>query len=251
MQRSTPLARVAAIALTTVLAFAACGDDADPTATLTEPADGTTVHGAVRLTMSAEDITIEEAGEARDDAGHFHVLADQDCLAEGTAIGKDADTVHFGAGQAEGVIYLGPGDHELCLQVGDGLHAALDVTDTARVTVEITSQGEWCTVIGEADELQAEVDTIEEFAAAQVGFENLARLMEQLLAGMEFVDDEVRAELESAVELGRNVARAFVDAADFDDAFDQIESLYEAAGDDEALPGATWVRDTCGVDLED
>lgn len=48
---------------------------------------------------------------------------------------RDTDYVHFGRGQSDGTVYLEAGTHELCLQVGDGTHVALDVTDT--VTVEV------------------------------------------------------------------------------------------------------------------
>ena len=113
------------------LAVASCGSDDEPiaTATFTSPEANAQVAGSVELEMAAEGITIEEAGEARDGAGHFHVIADAGCVSTGEGIAKDADHVHFGKGQTTGLIYLEPGSHDLCLQVGDGTHQALDITD--------------------------------------------------------------------------------------------------------------------------
>lgn len=152
-----------ATAVPIALLLAACGDsDPEPSATFSAPTDGATIAGGVALTMAAEGITIEEAGEVHDNAGHFHVIADAGCLTAGTAVPKDADHVHFGKGQSEGTIYLEPGSHELCLQVGDGVHAALDLTDTVTVDVGISDRDQWCTVVDEADGLfDANDDAIE------------------------------------------------------------------------------------------
>ena len=255
MHPITPFARVWSIAMVAALLLVACGDD-DPTASVAfaEPAAGATVHGSVQLAMTADGITIEEAGEARDGAGHFHVIADAGCLAAGTAIGKDADHIHFGAGQSEGVIYLDPGEHDLCLQVGDGAHSALDVTDTVSMTVAITSQEEWCEVITDVDGLSSALDAEQsDFAAVQVGFENMARLLAQLDDASQLVDDEARDDVRAALGFGANVARAFTTAADEAAAFEAVEELYAGApaGFVDELPGADWIQATCDVDLED
>jgi len=251
MRPITLFARVWSIAMVAALLLVACGDD-DPAASVAfaEPAAGATVHGSVPLAMTADGITIEEAGEARDGAGHFHVIADAGCLAAGTAIGKDADHIHVGAGQSEGAIYLDPGEHGLCLHVGDGVHSALDVTDTVSVTVAITSQEEWCEVIGEVDDLSGALDAEQsDFAAVQVGFENMARLLAQLDDASQFVDDEARGDVRAALAFGANVARAFTTAADEAAASEAVEELCTGFVDE--LPGADWIQDTCDVDLED
>ena len=126
-----------ALAACVVLVLAGCGDDSSPSVSLVSPSDGDVVAGPVQLVMAADGVTIEEAGEVNDGAGHFHVIAEAGCLDAGSAIGKDADHVHFGGGQSDGVVYLGPGDHELCLQVGDGVHSALDITDTISIAVNV------------------------------------------------------------------------------------------------------------------
>lgn len=136
-RRTALLALAAGLALAT----AACGDDdgGDDTASveITAPEDGATVSSPVTFEMSAEGIEIEPAGEVVEGAGHFHLLVDVDCLPEGEVIpgGEDAYQ-HFGQGQTTAELELEPGEHTVCLQVGDGAHAALDVTDTVTFTVE-------------------------------------------------------------------------------------------------------------------
>ena len=114
-------------------------DEPEATVAFVSPVEGASIAGSVPLAMTADGITIEEAGEVHSGAGHFHVIADAGCLADGTSIIRDADHVHFGGGQHEGVIYLEPGTHELCLQVGDGIHTALDITDQVTIDVGITT----------------------------------------------------------------------------------------------------------------
>ena len=257
--RVTIVGLVAAAAL-----LAGCGDDNDDaTVAFAEPADGVTVHGAVPLMMTADGIAIEPSGEARDGAGHFHVIADAGCVDAGTTIGRDADHVHFGDGQQEGLIYLEPGQHDLCLQVGDGVHSALDITESTSITVDITSRDEWCAVMSEVDELMAEVDQLEDLSQAQVGFENLARLLAQLSDRVDFVDDEPESEIgsitasprghvQASLAFAAGIARSVTTAPDWDTAFEEIEALYEADPHDAGteLPGGDWIENACGVDLE-
>jgi hypothetical protein len=127
-----------------------------------EPAGGAALAGGAPLRMVAEGITIEETGKVRDGAGHFHVIADGGCVNPGTTIPRDADHLHFDGGQTEGNIYLEPGTHELCLQAGDGAHAALDATDTITITVDITSLEEWCAVVDQVGDQFETVDTADE-----------------------------------------------------------------------------------------
>ena len=231
-------------------AVAACGSDDTATASFESPADGATIAGGVRMTMAAEGITIEEAGEARDGAGHFHVIADEACTATGETIGKDADHVHFGKAQAEGVIYLEPGSHDLCLQVGDGVHTALGVTDTITIDVGITTRDDWCVVVGETDELFEAVDTSsDDFATKQIGYENVNRLVLQLIDGLAVVDPDAHDDVQTAMEFASDIATAFTTADSLDEAERALEPVFEAVYDGE-LPGADWIRDTCDVNID-
>lgn len=111
-------------------------DDDDVTVAIAEPEDGATVNSPFTVRFTAEGVEIEESGEAREGAGHFHLMIDTDCVPEGEVIPEDDDHLHFGDASTETTLELGPGTHELCLQLGDGEHVALDETDVITVTVE-------------------------------------------------------------------------------------------------------------------
>lgn len=145
--------RLAAVLIAVVLVAAACGDDEDAVdaTTTTEapeparqeasvsfasPEDGAEVTSPVRVAMEAAGITIEPAGEVREGGGHFHVMVDVGCVEPGETVPGDTEGYHhFGKAQTEAELELDPGDHTLCLQVGDGAHTALDLTDEITITV--------------------------------------------------------------------------------------------------------------------
>ena len=103
------------------------------------PEDGATAANGVTVAMHAENFTVEEAGEVNDNAGHFHVLIDEDPVEVGEEIPDDETHRHFGDGSSRTVLDLEPGTHELTLQAADGRHRALDLTDTVEVEVEEAS----------------------------------------------------------------------------------------------------------------
>jgi len=136
-----------------ILSLAACGDsddggaleeapeasptEAEASVSFTSPEDGDTVASSVKVAMEAEGITIEPAANGvRDGAGHLHIMIDTDCLAEGEAIPNDDTHKHYGMAQTEAELVLAPGEHELCLQAGNGAHSALPITDKISITVE-------------------------------------------------------------------------------------------------------------------
>lgn len=237
--------------MTFAVVLAACGsDDPDTSASFVAPTDGEAVFGAVELSMAADGIEIEEAGEARDGAGHFHVIADAGCIDPGEAIGRDNDRVHFGAGQSTGTIYLAAGRHELCLQVGDGLHTALDVTSSIDVDVKVTDIEQWCAVIGEVDVMFDTVDNSDdEFAAKQVGYENIRRLIDQLTDAIGLVDEDARVDITAALSFADTLVTAMVDAADLAEAEQAMVPIFESIGDEEEFPGSEWILETCDVDI--
>lgn len=156
MHKHRTVAFVAIAALT----FAACGDtddtgaedttagattDGDTTTdgaaaegsvSFVSPQDGDTVSSPVSWEAQIDGFTVEAAGEVKEGAGHLHILVDQDCFAPGETITKEEGQNHFGDGSTSGELELEPGEHTLCLQLADGEHVALDVTDTITITVE-------------------------------------------------------------------------------------------------------------------
>ncbi len=233
-----------------VAALVACGDD-DATASFTEPSDGDRVAGGVAFELAADGVTIEEAGEVRDGAGHFHVIADAGCVDEGAAIDRDADHVHLGRGQADGVVYLEPGSHELCVQVGDGAHAASDVSDTITVDGGVADRDEWCAVVGEVDELFNVTDSSgeEDFAVRQAAYEGIRRLLAQLIDGIDHVDADVRDDVADGLAWATDVTLAFTESADFAEAETKLQAVF--ADGEPAIAGAEeWISQNCGVEID-
>jgi hypothetical protein len=235
---------MAAIALIAV----ACGDDPDATASFTAPTDGARIAGLVPMSFTAEGITIEPAGEARNGAGHFHVIADQGCLDTGKAVPVDSHHVHFGKAQSEGVIYLGPGTHELCLQVGDGEHGGLDVTDTVTVEVGISNVEEWCATAAVIDELfDATDNSSDEFSVKQLSYENIRRLLDQASDAIDQVDAAARDDVATALDAASRIAGTLATAADASAAEEALRPLWE--GEDPFAAAAPRLRERCGVDI--
>ncbi|MGH8999714.1 MAG: DUF4399 domain-containing protein [Acidimicrobiia bacterium] len=141
--------RTLTLALAAVMILAACGDDdddggasgsggdGDTAVEITSPADGDEVPSPVTVEMDATNFTIEPAGDGavNEGAGHFHLMVDTECVAEGEVIPSDDTHKHFGTGATEAELELDPGEHTICLQAGDGAHTALDLTDEITITV--------------------------------------------------------------------------------------------------------------------
>lgn len=251
-----PLA-VAATGLLALSLLAACGDDSSastpttadgPAATFASPVDGDHIVGSAQLSMRADGVTIEPAGEVHEGAGHFHVLVDTGCLEEGTSIPKDAQHVHFGKGQTEAELFLPAGRHELCLQIGDGVHAATTMTDQVTVEVGARSQDEWCEVMNEVDEVTNEHPfELGDFADVKAAYTDGLQLVDQLEAGIEHVDADARADVAALLQLFEDVAGAVIDSPDRETAAPQVEALFSGQ-DLHVGPAFDWMTTTCGVD---
>lgn len=246
-------ARAAVLTVALVVLAPACGDDdgSEVSVAFGEPVAGATVAGGVAVAMTADGITIEEAGEVREDAGHFHVVADDGCVEPGADIARDADHIHFGGGQSEGTVYLSPGTHDLCLQAGDGAHVALDATDTVTITVGISDRDEWCAVIAEVDELfDATDNSDDDFPVKQIAYANIDRLLAQLEDGLDQVDTSARQAVATSIGFAASITDALVGATDEQDAERRVEPLFEAGDEDEIGAGAPWVLENCGIDID-
>lgn len=106
-----------------------------PSVTVLEPASGATVSSPFRVRIAADNFELAPAGRTRDGEGHWHVMSGTGCLEPGTVIPKDDSHFHVGSGADTAELNLAPGDHELCVQIGDGFHVAVAITETFTVTV--------------------------------------------------------------------------------------------------------------------
>ena len=112
------------------------GVGSDASVSLATPADaGELTSPYVQWQATADGVSIEESGEITDGAGHYHIMVDTESVAPGETIPSDDSHIHYGTGQTDGVLELEPGDHILRLQVADGEHVAMGLTDTVEVSV--------------------------------------------------------------------------------------------------------------------
>ena len=231
------------------------GHDAPAAASvsLLSPADGERVYGPVTVRMAAEGIEIVPAGEPVDGTGHFHVVVDLPCVDEGVSIPKDTNHVHFGKGQTEATVYLSAGRHELCLQVGDGVHVAQDLTDTVTVEVGVRDQTEWCEVAGAMNDTIknskfADVTTDEQFTELQAVFLDGAPLLNQLISGIEYVDEEHRNDVDVMLNHMWDKAYAIIDAPNREAAA-QPHAALKAGEPAEYGPATMWMATACEAQL--
>lgn len=100
-----------------------------------EPLDGAVLSSPIHVVMDAEGVAIQPAGVVGDGVAHFHITVDAGCVTPGDPIPLDAHRSHFGKGEREADLQLPPGEHTLCLQLGDGNHIALPITQTITVMI--------------------------------------------------------------------------------------------------------------------
>jgi hypothetical protein len=114
----------------------------DAVASFVSPADGDTVSSPVEVELAVEGVELTEAGAPVVGEAHLHVMADAGCFDDGEFIPGPSDEheeqgiFHLGDGSEGREIDLEPGEYELCVQLGDGVHAAFGQTETITVTVE-------------------------------------------------------------------------------------------------------------------
>lgn len=105
--------------------------------TIVAPADGASVSSPVNVKMSAAGVEIEPAADGvKEGSGHFHIIVDAECVTAGEVIPADETHIHYGMAQTEAQVPLTPGQHTLCVQVGDAAHVATDVTEEISVVVQ-------------------------------------------------------------------------------------------------------------------
>jgi hypothetical protein len=141
----------AAIAAATdaALAEATAKADADAVGLHAEPGpsvyfvnlrDGMTVPQSFRVVFGAFGIGVAPAGVDKPNTGHHHLLIDTELTAEEMqyAIPKDDQHRHFGGGETETVLMLGPGQHTLQLVFGDMNHELHKPTHIMSKKITIT-----------------------------------------------------------------------------------------------------------------
>lgn len=106
-----------------------------PTLQVLEPLEGADVVSPFTVVVATENIALAPAGRTLDGEGHWHVMVDGECLPAGEVIPKDDDHLHVGSGENIAEFDLALGVHDLCVQLGDGFHVAVAITDVVRINV--------------------------------------------------------------------------------------------------------------------
>ena len=156
-RRALPLQYTCLLAL--LLVGVACGAPAEPPAE--EPAaevapeaapaamprvffsnleEGGSYTSPLIIEFGIEDFSIEPVGDGaiNEGAGHFHLAVDTECGLQGVVIPQGGGYIHFGDGSAQIEMQLDPGEHTLCLQIGDGEHRIPEGADLSGLTQSIT-----------------------------------------------------------------------------------------------------------------
>lgn len=103
------------------------------------PSDGDTVSNPVRIEFGIEGMSVVKAGDNQPNSGHHHLLIDTGLPTLGAPVPADANHIHFGDGSTSTEITLDPGQHTLCMLLGDHLHIPHDpplVSKSITITVE-------------------------------------------------------------------------------------------------------------------
>ena len=92
------------------------------------PSNGATVHGPVTVRFGLKGMGVAPAGVKFDNTGHHHLLIDTDLndVKLDAPLPATDKIVHFGKGQTETTLTLGPGKHTLELLFADYVHNSFD-----------------------------------------------------------------------------------------------------------------------------
>lgn len=101
------------------------------------PKDGSEVTSPLKVQMGVEGMKVQPAGEIVEGTGHHHIIIDTGPVKKGTAVGKDAQHLHFGKGQTETELELKPGKHILQLQFANGAHISYGEQLRSQITVNV------------------------------------------------------------------------------------------------------------------
>jgi len=129
-----------AVALIALLPCQADSCDQGARAYFIKPLNHSTVKSPFEVILGAEGVEVKAvpAGRVPENMGHHDLLINQEAVAEGVPIPKDAQHIHFDNGETRGQVTLPPGNYTLTLQFADGLERShgTDMSATISLTVK-------------------------------------------------------------------------------------------------------------------
>ncbi len=116
----------------------------------------------------------------------------------------------------------------------------------------VDGRAAWCATIDDVDGLLASSDADgSEFASRQAIYEQVNGEVEELIAGVETVDESARDDVTNTLEFVADLTAAIVDAPDEAAADAALVPIFESLPEGDGLPGHGWILETCGVDIND
>ena len=106
---------------------------------ISEPANGATISGLVKVCMVTHNVTVEPAKKGvHDGKGHHHILIDTDLPSDlSKPIGKDTQHIHMGDGSTCKTLTLEPGVHVIRALFAQGNHVPYNPPITTTVIVNV------------------------------------------------------------------------------------------------------------------
>lgn len=108
------------------------------------PHDGEALTSPVTVRFGLRGMGVAPAGVDKPDTGHHHLIVDAPLPATDRPVPADENHIHFGGGQTEVTLELGPGPHTLQLLLGDRNHVPHEppvVSKRIRVTIRAGQPG--------------------------------------------------------------------------------------------------------------
>ena len=127
----------ASVAIAALLLASTAAQAQGPSVSFIEPKDGATVTSPFRVKFAVVGMEVQPAGAVVPNAGHHHLLINQDGLAKGQPIPFDDNHLHFGKGQTETEVKLPPGQYKLTMQFADGAHQSYGAGLSKSITVTV------------------------------------------------------------------------------------------------------------------
>lgn len=125
MNRVTPLLRAACALAFTATVLGAQQAAPTPEIFFRAPADGATVAPSFDVVFGLRNYGVAPASVNFPRTGHFHVLINVEPPAVGTVVPADSLHRHYGLGQIETKLSLGPGTYTLRLVLADHEHRVI------------------------------------------------------------------------------------------------------------------------------
>lgn len=106
-----------------------------PSIGVVEPQEETVNGNPTYFEFDAKNWDIEAAGMRRDGAGYFVIILQDGCQTPGRLVPFEQGYVHLANGAYQAQVHLEPGTYEICVQVADGNHRALELSETVTIVV--------------------------------------------------------------------------------------------------------------------